>query len=76
MDASKFTNVDEMFGLTRNGKLLSIERRPTIHNADTLFISTTNMTQRSYQFGFTANAFNQSGLQATLVIIILLHARH
>ncbi|MEI9933730.1 MAG: hypothetical protein WDM71_02520 [Ferruginibacter sp.] len=58
MDAPKLSNQDETFALSRSGKTLAIERRPTIQKNDTLFISIANMTQRSYQLGFTAGLLN------------------
>jgi len=62
IDARKLTNVNENFALLRNGIKLSIERRPVITVADTLFYSLTQTTQRNYQFQFTATALNHPGL--------------
>ena len=38
-DAAKLTNFAENFGLQRNGKILSVERRKTVGDADTIFYS-------------------------------------
>ncbi|MEO7768413.1 MAG: hypothetical protein ABIS01_13370, partial [Ferruginibacter sp.] len=52
LDAIKAGNIKEMIALLRNGKTLSIERRPLIVNDDTLFLQLTRTTQRSYRFEF------------------------
>jgi hypothetical protein len=66
LDAPKFTNIDEMFSLSREGKQLCIERRSDITNADTLFLTLQQMTQRDYQFGFTTALSNYPGIGAHL----------
>ncbi|UAY50732.1 T9SS type A sorting domain-containing protein [Ferruginibacter albus] len=66
LDATKLTNLNENLGLLRNGKLLSIERRPTIQSNDTLFLNLTKTTQRSYQFTFTPTNFSPGTLQGYL----------
>src|SRR5438128_1048236 len=40
-DAMKFTNINENFGLLRDGVILAIERRPIIGQQDTLFFKLT-----------------------------------
>jgi hypothetical protein len=52
LDAPKMTNINENFGLVRNGKLLSIERRQLVDNADTLFLNLSQTTARDYRFTF------------------------
>jgi concanavalin A-like lectin/glucanase superfamily protein len=64
VDAPKFSNIDEMFSLARDGKQLCIERRPEIVNKDTLFLNLKQMAQRDYEFNFTANLPNHPGIGA------------
>jgi hypothetical protein len=66
IDAPKFTNVDEMFSLARDGKQLCIERRPEVVSTDTLFLNLKQMHQRDYQFGFLLHLLNHPGLGARL----------
>jgi|GEM_PF-3480737 hypothetical protein len=66
LDAPKFSNVDEMFSLTREGKQLCIERRADITKADTLFLTLQKMSQRSYQFKFATALANHPGIGAHL----------
>ena len=65
-DAFKFTNITENLGLVRYGSVLSIERRPTIMNSDTLFFKLWRTTRRSYQFEFVTNNLYHPGMQAFL----------
>ena len=65
-DAFKFTNITENLGLVRYGSVLSIERRPTITNSDTLFFKLWRTTRRSYQFEFITNNLYHPGMQAFL----------
>ncbi len=65
-DAPKLPNINETFGLSRNGSVLSIERRPVIVNSDTLFLNLTKSTQRNYAFSFIPASMSQSGLKAFL----------
>ncbi len=51
-DALKFGNIKEMLAFQRDGKTLSVERRPEITLNDTLFFKLTKTTQRNYQFQF------------------------
>ena len=48
-DARKMTNVDEMVCLIRDNKLLSIEKRPVITAADTLFVKAYNLKIKNYR---------------------------
>jgi Concanavalin A-like lectin/glucanases superfamily len=66
LDAPKFTSFDEMLSLSRSGKNLCIERRATVNNSDTLFLSFTQEQQRAYQFKFTGGMQNHPGLGAHL----------
>lgn len=48
-DAKKLNNINENFGLMRDGISLAIERRPFIISNDTLFFRLTNTTSRKYR---------------------------
>jgi len=62
VDAPKFSNIDEMFSLAREGKQLCIERRPEIVNSDTLFLNLKQMALRDYEFNFTTNMPDHPGI--------------
>jgi hypothetical protein len=64
-DAFKLGNVKEMLAIQRNGSTLTIERRPTLSNDDTLFLVLTKTTQRNYQF-----EFEPTGLDPLLSVIL------
>ena len=51
-DAAKLTNFAENFGLQRNGKILSVERRKIVGDADTIFYSLQKMQAKKYQLQF------------------------
>jgi hypothetical protein len=51
-DAAKLSNFTENFGLAREGKILSVERRKTITEVDTIFYSIAKMQRKNYQFRF------------------------
>jgi hypothetical protein len=51
-DAAKLSNFTENFGLARDGKVLSIERRKMIHEIDTIFYNISKMQRKNYQFQF------------------------
>ncbi len=51
-DGPKMGNINENLALQRDGHALSIERRPLVDGNDTLFLSLTNTTSRSYTFKF------------------------
>ncbi|MEO6722110.1 MAG: T9SS type A sorting domain-containing protein, partial [Ferruginibacter sp.] len=65
-DAAKLGNINESFGLLRNGVLLAIERRPMIVSDDTLYFRLTKTTARNYQFAITLNNMDAPGLFAQL----------
>ena len=65
-DASKFTNTNESLGLLRNGLGFSIERRPLLTEADTIFFKLWKTTQRNYRFEFTPSFLTTSGLYGFL----------
>jgi len=66
-DARKLGNVNESFGLLRDGAFLAIERRPTITANDTLFFKLTATSARSYEFAFAPDNLYQDGLSAFLI---------
>lgn len=51
-DALKILNSGENFGITRDGKLLSVEARNTIDINDTIFYNLKNLRQQTYEFRF------------------------
>ena len=65
-DARKLTNVDEMFSLIRDGKLLSIEKRPVPLTDDTLFIKAYNLKVKNYQLLITPASLEGMPLTAYL----------
>ncbi|MES2891559.1 MAG: T9SS type A sorting domain-containing protein [Bacteroidota bacterium] len=65
-DADKFGNVNETIGMLRSGRLLAIERKPPPTVNDTLFFKLTKTTARKYQFVFTAENMDTTGLSAYL----------
>ncbi|UAY50634.1 hypothetical protein [Ferruginibacter albus] len=65
-DALKFPNSNETLSFLRDGKTLSIEKRPAIGSTDTLFLKLVRATNREYQFAFTPDHLNDPKLQAFL----------
>lgn len=66
-DAYKLNNVDESVSFLRNGTALSIEGRPLIDDADTLFVQMRNLkVGRNYEWVFAPTNFNAPGLTAFL----------
>ena len=65
-DARKMINVDEMFSLIRENKLLSIEKRPVVTTEDTLFIKAYNLKVKNYQLVIEPSNFNSLLLTAYL----------
>jgi hypothetical protein len=57
-DARKLTNVDEIVGLIRQDKLLSIEKRPSVTAADTLFIKAYRLKIKNYQLQIKPFSFD------------------
>jgi len=51
-DGLKMQNINETLAIERDGKLLSLERRPLVDAYDTLFLKLTNTTSRDYSFRF------------------------
>lgn len=77
-DALKFININETVSLFRDGRSLSIERRPFITSNDTLFLRLTRTTQRNYNlelvpdnFDPTMTAFLEDKYKGTLTPLII-----
>ena len=65
-DAAKLLNDGENFGLKRDGKLLALEARKTITDADTLHYYFTKLKQKTYQLRFSPKNMETAGLEAYL----------
>ena len=52
MDGLKLGNVKEMLAIRQANRSLSIERRPTLGTADTIYLRLTKTTHRKYRFEF------------------------
>lgn len=59
-DSYKWTNPDENLAISCQGKLLSIEGRPTIHGSDTLRLVMWQFRQKSYYLRLEARNFSSS----------------
>jgi hypothetical protein len=59
-DATDVANFDENIAFVRDGAKLSIESRPSINGADTLFLSMDNVKQQTYEWQFDPTNFNAS----------------
>ncbi len=65
LDARKMTNPGENIGMSRDGAVLSVERRKTIINTDTIFYKIWNLNSaRSYQLQLVPTNLYQPGLIA------------
>ena len=56
-DSYKWTNLDENLAIERNGKLLSIEGRPTVHGCDTINLKMWTFRQKTYYLKLTGSDF-------------------
>ncbi len=56
-DITKFTNLNETFGLKRNGMVLGLEARPIVATNDTLFFSLSNFAKKSYNLVIDGSNF-------------------
>ncbi len=66
-DARKLVNSSENLGIERDGRLLAVERRRTLHTQDTIFLQISNLkAPADYRLVFTANKIDISGLQPYL----------
>ncbi len=66
-DAIEINNWDENIAITREGKHLAIESRPTIQNKDTLPLFMNNMKQQNYELEFEPVDFVNTALKAELI---------
>ncbi|MEP7144057.1 MAG: hypothetical protein ABI707_14340, partial [Ferruginibacter sp.] len=66
MDAVKLPNLAESFSTLRDNKLLTVERRQPVIFADTVYYNMIQMKQKSYNFEFGANGFDNTSLNAFL----------
>lgn len=66
-DAEKFYGSGESISLSRYGKSLSIERRKTISNVDTSYISLNRLRRQTYKMEITTTNLNTNGLTAVLL---------
>ncbi len=70
-DAEKLNNNEESIALVRGSNSLSIERRPYITDADTLFLRVSNLTlNTAYAFQFKPQNWD-AGMQASIVDNVL-----
>ena len=65
LDVNKMTNTSENLAIKSGGKLLSIERRHTISQSDTIFLNLTGEKVQAYRFEFIAGNLN-TGAQGYL----------
>ena len=77
-DAIKLININENFSLSRNGKILAIERRSVISEKDTIFFQLSRTTPSNYQFTFfpvnmdsSFNAFLEDTYLAKKILVSL-----
>ncbi len=65
-DAIKMVNFSENFSSKREGKLLSIERRKTINETDTIFFNLENVQLKTYLFEIKTDSLIRNNLAAFL----------
>ena len=65
LDALKSFNAGENLSIRSGGKLLTIERKHTITQRDTIFLNLTGVKMQQYQFHFEANNLN-TGIEGFL----------
>ncbi|MCP9751985.1 GEVED domain-containing protein [Ferruginibacter sp. HRS2-29] len=66
-DGAKLLNSGENAGFKTGGKYLSVDRRPSPVNADTLFVEMTGMKVQSYSWAITTANMNKPGRNAWLL---------
>jgi hypothetical protein len=66
-DAEQIANWDEDIAIARSGKMISIESRPIINSADTIFLNIAKLNVQNYEWQFSPSNFNHPNLQATLI---------
>ena len=65
-DASKYYNIGENICIGRENNDLAVERRHTIENNDTTFLTIYNLKKQTYQLQITTEGMEHSGLYAVL----------
>ncbi len=66
-DAKQIDNWDEDVSISRDGKSLSIERRPLVDFNDTIPLTVARLKVQSYEWEFQPSNFNAPDMQAYLV---------
>lgn len=66
-DAIQIANWDEDIAIARQGKMLSIESRPLIDDADTIALATARLKTQNYEWQFSPANFSHPNLQAFLI---------
>jgi hypothetical protein len=66
LDALKMGNLAENIGISRNKKILAVERRAIIAKRDTIFYKTAQLKAQKYQFEFIPADIARPGLHAFL----------
>ena len=65
-DVQKIYNMAENICISRDKKILAIEKRATVNNSDTSFIKLYLLKKQKYQLSLTAGSMDNSGLSAIL----------
>lgn len=65
-DAVKLNNLAENIGISRENKILSLERRHTIESNDTTFLKLTGLKNLQYDLLLTSNELDKTGLYGLL----------
>lgn len=65
-DAVKIGNNGENLGISKNGKLLVVDRRMPLQQTDTIFFNTGKLRVKQYQFEIMPQKMAQEGLEAFL----------
>jgi hypothetical protein len=66
-DAGKMSNTNLNMSLRRDGKMLSVERRSMIHNADTIYLNLASVRVSNYVFTFQPMNLDNPARKAWLV---------
>ncbi|MDQ6756302.1 MAG: DUF6531 domain-containing protein [Bacteroidota bacterium] len=67
IDALKLPNFGLSLGMTRENKILSVEKKQILSASDTIFFNLANAKPQQYRFEFIADRLNHPGLSAYLV---------
>ncbi len=66
-DAIKLTNSGENISIVNQDKYLVVERRAEIQQTDTIYVSLSQLKQKTYLLQFTPQNINTNGLQGILI---------